>query len=188
MRLDELARRQGDDITIEWRSFLLRPTPEDRDRDEFVAYTDKWARPAGMEPAATFSFPWSGDTPPSSSAPAAVAGKVAAGFGAEAGRRFHHDVLEAYFSRNLTISDPDVLFDVAEQAGIDRAEFAASYHDQYQPLLRQVYDEHNLAINSGITGVPAVVVDDRYLVPGAVDVEQYEQVLEHVRGERSAEE
>ena len=43
-----------------------------------------------------------------------------------------------------------------------------------------------LAVNSGITGVPAVVVDERFLVPGAVDADQYERVLEHVRTERAA--
>ena len=187
MRLDELAERQGDDITIEWRSFLLRPAPEERSRDEFANYTNSWSRPAGMEPATSFQYPWQGAEPPESSVPSAIAGKVAASFGASTGRRFHHLLLEAYFTDNRTISEVETLADIAEAAEIDRAEFLASYEDQYRPLLRQVYDEHNLAINSGVTGVPAVVVDERYLVPGAVEVEYYEEVLAHVRAERSAE-
>ncbi|MDG2113919.1 MAG: hypothetical protein P8N02_15055, partial [Actinomycetota bacterium] len=77
MRLDELARREGDDISIEWKSFLLRPAPEERSREDFADYTTKWERPAGLEPKTDFRFPWSGDEPPESSLPSAVAGKVA---------------------------------------------------------------------------------------------------------------
>ena len=134
-----------------------------------------------MEPAASFTHPWQGDAPPSSSGPSAVAGKVAASFGGDAERRFHRALLEAYFTHNRTVSDTDVLFDVAAAVDLDPAEFSERYHDQYRPLLREVYDEHNLAINSGVTGVPAVVVGDRYLVPGAVDVEVYQEVIEQVR-------
>lgn len=187
MRLDELARREGDDISIEWKSFLLRPAPEERSRQQFADYTNSWSRPAGLEPDTDFTFPWTGDDPPESSVPSAIAGKVAESFGAEQGRRFHHRLLEAYFTHNRTISDTEVLFDIAEQVGIDRATFASTYHDQRQPLLREVYDEHNLAINSGVTGVPAVVVDNRFLVPGAVDVDYYEEVLAHARSASASE-
>ena len=138
MRLDELERREGDDITVEWRSFLLRPNPEERSRDQFRDYTMSWARPAGMEPAASFTHPWQGDAPPSSSGPSAVAGKVAASFGGDAERRFHRALLEAYFTHNRTVSDTDVLFDVAAAVDLDPAEFSERYHDQYRPLLREV--------------------------------------------------
>lgn len=185
MRLDELARREGDDISIEWKSFLLRPAPEQRGREEFANYTNSWSRPSSLEPETDFSFPWSGGEPPESSVPSAIAGKVAATFGVEASARFHHLLLEAYFAHNRTISDMATLLEVAEAAGIDGNEFSSTYADQERPLLRQVYDEHNLAVNSGVTGVPAVVVGERYLIPGAVDVEQYEEVLAHVRSERS---
>ena len=186
MRLDELAKREGDDISIEWKSFLLRPVAEERSREDFATYTASWSRPAGLEPATSFTFPWTGSEPPESSVPSAIAGKVAASFGAAAGRRFHLELLEAYFTHNRTISDLETLLDVAEQAEIDRDMFAASYHDQRQSLLRQVYEEHNLAVSSGVTGVPAVVIDQQFIVPGAVEVEQYVKVLEHVRAERAS--
>ena len=186
MRLDELARREGDDITIEWKSFLLRPAPEERSKDQFADYTESWARPAGMEPETSFSYPWAGGAPPESSVNSAVAGKVAAQLATDGGHEFHRRLLRAYFTDNRTISDLDTLADVAEEAGLSRDEFTSTFHDQHAPLLRQVYDEHNLAVNSGITGVPAVVVDERFLVPGAVDADQYERVLEHVRTERAA--
>jgi len=187
VRLDELARREGDDITIEWKSFLLRPAPEERSKDDFAAYTESWARPAGMEPETAFSYPWAGEAPPASSLNSAVAGKVAEQISTDGGSEFHRRLLTAYFTDNRTISDLETLADIAEESGLSRDEFMSTFADQRTPLLRLVYDEHNLAVNSGITGVPAVVVDDRFLVPGAVDVDQYERVLEHVRTERAAE-
>lgn len=185
MRLDELAADEGDGITIEWRSFLLRPAPEERDVDEFTRYTEKWARPAGLEPRAGFTIPWSGESsPPSHSLPAAVAGKVVQHHFPNSFDDFHHRLLAAYFVENRTISERSVLIDVAGEAGIDTAGFASFYDDQWTPLARAAYEEHNQAINAGIGGVPAVVVDNTYLVTGAVDTDQYRQVVATVRQER----
>lgn len=185
MRLEQLAGIEGDGIEIEWRSFLLRPEPEERDPEKFAKYTHSWERPAGLEPAAKFNTPWSGEhAPPSHSMPAAIAGKVAHTFGSEAAKAYHQALLDAYFVDNRTVSERDVLLDVAVEAGIDRDEFAARFDDQRVPLAQQVIEDHNDAINSGVTGVPAVVVDGRYLVGGAVDVEHYQRVLAQVRAER----
>lgn len=186
MRLDELAAEEGDGVTIEWRSFLLRPAAEERDLGEFTAYTASWERPAGMEPRARFTTPWSGaNDPPSHSLPAAVAGKVVQRMFAESFDEFHHRLMDAYFVENRTISERSVLVEVAGEAGVDEAVFASFYDDQWQPLARAAYEEHNQAINAGINGVPAVVVDNTYLVSGAVDTDHYRQVLARVREEQA---
>ena len=54
MRLDQLEERMGDAISVEWRSFLLRPEPKTPDQEKFVEYTRSWLRPAEMEPATDF--------------------------------------------------------------------------------------------------------------------------------------
>ncbi len=186
MRLEQLAGMEGDGVEIEWRSFLLRPEPEERDMEKFTKYTRSWERPAEIEPEAKFNSPWSGEhEPPSHSMPAAIAGKVAASFGPEAAKAYHQGLLDAYFVENRTVSDRDVLLDVADEVGIDREEFASRFDEGRVPIAHQVIEDHNAAINAGVTGVPAVVVDGRYLVGGAVDVDQYQRVLEHVRSERS---
>jgi predicted DsbA family dithiol-disulfide isomerase len=182
VRLDELLAEEGDDITVEWRSFLLRPAPEERDLAEFTTYTKKWARPADMEPRASFSTPWSGENdPPSHSLPSAVAAKVVEKYFPDSFDDFHHKLMKAYFIENRTVSDRSVLIEVAGAAGIDGDEFARHYDDEWQPLARAAYEDHNEAIGSGINGVPAVVVDGQYLVSGAVDVDHYRQVLAQVR-------
>jgi predicted DsbA family dithiol-disulfide isomerase len=185
VRLEQLKRIEGEGIDITWRSFLLRPVAEERDRAEFTAYTTRWARPAAMEPEAPFTIPWSDEhEPPSHSLPGAVAGKLVQHHFADRFDEFHHRLLRAYFSENRDISDRNVLADVARAAGVDRREFEPLYDDQFKPLARAAYDDHNQAINAGIQGVPAVVVDGRYLISGAVEVDHYRAALAQVRSER----
>lgn len=188
MRLEELERRLGDRVSVEWRSFLLRPVPEARPMEDFTAYTESWARPSGMAPEAGFAHPWSGENPPpNGSLSSSIAGKVAESFGAEAWEAFHKGLLAAYFTEHRTISDVGVQADVAEAAGIDRAEFERRLVDDYEAAKTAVIAEFEQAQQAGITGIPSVVVDGRYLVSGAVDVEHYIRVVEHVEAERAGE-
>jgi predicted DsbA family dithiol-disulfide isomerase len=181
VRLEELADELGDDITIEWRSFLLRPEPEERSLEAFTRYTEKWARPASMEPRARFTT-WTGEhQPPSHSLPSSVAGKVAATFGPTAERAFHDHLFPAYFSENRTISDRTVLLDVAGEAGLDPAEFDRRWQADEDELTKAVWRDYATAVQSGIQGVPAVVVNRRWLIPGAVDVEEYRRAVAHSR-------
>ena len=185
MRLDEIADEYGDSVELVWRSFMLRPQPEERPREKFVAYTRSWERPAALEPRVTFN-PWASENePPSHSLPAAVAGKTAATFGADAYREFHHRTMAAYFTDNRTISDWSVLLDIAEESGIDREEFDRRRQAGAEGMVGEIVSEHNEAIGAGISGVPALVVGERYLVPGAVDVADYRSVIDRYLAERA---
>ena len=187
MRLDQVVEEYGDDVELIWRSFMLRPEPEERSTEKFVEYTRSWERPAALEPKVTFRT-WSTDNPPPShSAPSAVAGKVAARFGPERYRAFHRRVMEAYFTENRTISDRSVLLDIAEEAGIDRQAFDQRWQEEGEALLGQVVAEHNEAVGAGINAVPSLVVGEKYLVAGAVDVADYRQVIDTYRRESIAE-
>lgn len=181
MRLARIAEEYGDQVTMEWRSFLLRPEPEPRPLAEFVEYTTKWARPAAMEPATTFTTWASGEAPPTHSFPAALAGKVAATFGPAAHRAFSDRLFAAYFTENRTISRRSVLLDVAAEAGLDRADFEQRWVERENDLVLAVWQDHGTAVKSGIQGVPAVVVDRRWLISGAVDVDHYHAAIAHAR-------
>ena len=179
MRLDQLAAEAGDRVRIQWRSFLLRPRPEERTVEAFREYTTSWRRPAALEAGARFTV-WEGGEPPSHSLPAAIGGKVAESFGAAAFDRFHHRLLEAYFAENRTISDPTVLAEVASESDLDPAAFATRYEADRERLAGAVIDDHNQALERGITAVPTVVVDDDLVLPGALDLEAYRRIVDRL--------
>ena len=182
MRLDELVRQEGDNITVQWKSFLLRPQSELRDKAEFAEYTKSWERPASLEPLAKFSTPWSGENPPPShSLPAAVAGKTAATFGEAAWRRYHHQMLRAYFTENRDISDSGVLLNLAHEVDIDKHIFEETLKANKEIFETQIFAEHNEALSSGVNGVPAVVIDNKFLISGAVEIDHYKKALVHYR-------
>lgn len=181
MRVDELKRRMGDTIDVQWKSFLLRTEPKTSSLEKFTRYTESWARPAEMEPDAKFTTPWaSGATPPSSSFPAQMAWKASAAFGDEAQQRYHHALLDAYFVQNRNISDGPVLAEIAHECDIDKDEFVALFTEQHDSLRDIVAQEHNDAIGRGITAVPTVVLGEAFPVPGAQDVETYERLVERM--------
>ena len=176
MRLDDVSAHYGDQVDVDWHSYLLRPEPEPRPLEEFTAYTRKWQRPGSLEARATFNQ-WSGQNlPPSHSFPSALAGKVAGTFGAAAQHAFSGRMFEAYFTENRTISDRAVLTDIAVEAGLERAAFELRWNEQETDLVKEVWRDYTTAVQSGIRGVPAVVVNRRYLVSGAVDVREYQRV------------
>jgi predicted DsbA family dithiol-disulfide isomerase len=89
-----------------------------------------------------------------------------------------HALFETYFTHGRSTSDHEVLVAAAEKAGLDGAaarDVLAS--DRYADDVRQA--EH-LWRTRGINGVPAVIIDERYLVSGAQSPEAYEQVLRQI--------
>jgi len=179
VRVEELKERLGDKVEIQWKSFLLRTEPKTTSLEKFIEYTNSWQRPAAMEPRTRYTTPWaSGAEPPTSSLPAQVAWKASSTFGADKQDAFHDALLTAYFTDNRNIADWAVLSDIAEEVGIDRVEFEAFLDVNRKYLASWVIDEHNSAIQSGVTAVPTVVIGDVLPVPGAQDVDQYERLVE----------
>jgi len=181
VRVDELKRRMGDAITIEWKSFLLRTEPKTSSLEKFIGYTKSWERCAEMEPNATFTTPWaSGAAPPSSSFPAQMAWKASAHFGQEAQQRYHHALLDAYFVQNRNISDGPELAQIAHEVDIDKDAFVELFTEQHDSLRDMVAQEHNDAIGRGVTAVPTMVLGGAFPVPGAQDVDTYERLVSRV--------
>jgi predicted DsbA family dithiol-disulfide isomerase len=88
----------------------------------------------------------------------------------------HPRLFEAYWVRGLDIGSDQVLLDVAEDAGLDRAE-AIDVLASPDAALAAIEQETRAVVQQGITGVPGWVVDDRYLIPGAQPHEAFERVL-----------
>ena len=106
----------------------------------------------------------------------------------EGGTTLQHAVAEqlfdAHFSRGVDVGDRGQLAEVATRAGLDRdrvAAFLASGEGAAET--RAAIDE---ARALGISGVPAFVFDERYLVSGAQPASVFLQALEQVTRETAA--
>ena len=84
-------------------------------------------------------------------------------------------LFRAYFQQRRNISDPEVLLDIAEAEGFDRAAAAEALDDP--ALSTAVRIEEQRAAENRITSVPTFVVADKYILQGAAKPEEYAQAL-----------
>jgi predicted DsbA family dithiol-disulfide isomerase len=97
----------------------------------------------------------------------------------------HPRLFDAYWARGLDIGDERVLVAEGTAVGLSEGEIRetledARYVDQIEAFTRA-------AIELGAGGVPAWLVDERYLVPGAQPHDVFEQVLGRLGHEPVAE-
>lgn len=173
MRFDDIKEHFGDQVDLTWKSFLLRGEPKATTMEKHQKYTLSWQRPAEAEPRAVFNT-WSGEhEPPSSSLPAQVGFKVLEANWPEFAPAMHTRLLEAYFAENRTISDWGVLGDLAAEVGVDRNDFLTMVDEQRQSMAQVVIDQHNSAIEQGITAVPTLLINEVLPIPGAQELDSY---------------
>ena len=84
----------------------------------------------------------------------------------------------AYFTENLSPADHQILVDAAERAGLDRnaaAEVLSSgrYSDEVRTAERYWQSK-------GISGVPDVIFNDRYLISGGQPAEVFEDAIRQI--------
>ncbi|PXW99449.1 putative DsbA family dithiol-disulfide isomerase [Sphaerotilus hippei] len=90
-------------------------------------------------------------------------------------------LLQSYHGRGENVSDPDVLVRVAGSVGLDEARARALLaSDEFADAVRANERRWQQA---GISSVPAVIVDGRYLISGGQPPEVFEQVLRQVLAE-----
>ncbi len=179
VRLQRIEQEFAGRVTLEFRSFLLRPRPAtDRSLEKFRAYTRSWQRPAAEPDSGRFRV-WEGDAgPPSHSVPPHLVAKAAARLGEAAFRGMHERLLCAYFAENQDISARPTLERLWKEVGLDPDAFAG--HEDPE-LLEQVLAEHKDAAERGIHGVPTVLVLGQDVpITGAHPLPVYRRWLERV--------
>jgi predicted DsbA family dithiol-disulfide isomerase len=172
VRVRRLEEEFGEQLHVEWRSFLLRPQPDpNRTLEKFKAYTRSWQRPAEDPDGGTFRV-WSTDAgPPSHSVPPHLVAKAAALLSPDAFGRVHDRLLHAYFADNRDITERETLRAIWREADLPEDMFDRNGDPA---LLQRVLDEHAAALEYGIDGVPAMRIADRDgYVMGAQPLEIY---------------
>lgn len=84
-------------------------------------------------------------------------------------------LLAAYFTEQTDISDPEALVAIAEKVGLDGREAREILASNR--FAEQVRSEEAIWIRRGVRGVPAVIVNDRYLISGGQPPEEFERQL-----------
>lgn len=92
---------------------------------------------------------------------------------------------EAYFVRNLELSDPSVLMEAGVACGLGSDEIRRVLEGE--EFLGEVLDDENQAAQLGVTGVPFFVINGKYAVPGALPKEEMLRVLQKVEAEGAQE-
>jgi predicted DsbA family dithiol-disulfide isomerase len=175
--LEKLEESRG--VEIHWRSFELRPAgsvlPPDY-RERILA-----ARPRLVQMAREY-YGLDIDSGPFgiNSRPALIGAKYAESRGV--GDAYHKAVFDAYWQQAKSIEDPAVLRDIAAKVGLDPGEFEAA-------LANPVYDAEvsadiEQAYAYGLNGVPALVFENKYLVPGAQPYDRLAQIVDQIEAEQ----
>jgi len=92
-----------------------------------------------------------------------------------------HALFDSYFTRGENIADHDVLVAAVARAGLDEDEARAILSsDRYAAEVREA---ERLWQGRGIQSVPAIVIDNRYLISGGQPPEAFEQALRQIAAE-----
>lgn len=113
------------------------------------------------------------------SRPALIGAKFAEANGA--GEAYHRAVFRAYWEQAADIGDLETLAGIAAGVGLDRPAFLAALDDPAHSAAVDADIEQARAY--GLSGVPALVFADRYLVSGAQPYPTLKEVTAQVRGE-----
>lgn len=87
-------------------------------------------------------------------------------------------LFRAHFNERRNLGDPDVLLDIAADAGLHREAAKAALDDP--GLEARVIAEEAQAWDMNISGVPAMIVEGKFLIPGAQAPEVYVNALRRV--------
>lgn len=103
---------------------------------------------------------------------------TADGHGPAAQNTLKEHLLAAYFTHGRNVGDVDVIAACATDAGLDGSALRAWLDTDDGK--NEVIADIEAAMAREITGVPAFVVNDQFLIPGAQDVDVFVNVLERI--------
>lgn len=98
--------------------------------------------------------------------------------GAEDQGIFKERLLSAYFTEGLDVGALDTVLACARECGLESDALATWLAEGHG--VEEVMNDLEGAAAREISAVPSFVIDDRFLVPGAQDVDVFVQVLERV--------
>jgi predicted DsbA family dithiol-disulfide isomerase len=92
-----------------------------------------------------------------------------------------HALFKAYFTEGENPSSHEVLARLAGEAGLDQEKARAILASD--AFAQETREQERFYLDQGIHSVPAVIVNDRYLIQGGQPVEVFEQALRQIAAE-----
>ena len=185
------------DVEVRWMPFELNPdlSPEGKLQDRHLAEVygrspeEIAAMRAQMQATAeragfAMTYSGEGEAPPAMMWNTFAAHKLLrwalADSGAEAQTRLKVALLKAHFQQRRSVADREVLLDIAEGEGFDRAAAADALADEALAIAVRVEEQRGR--EAGINSVPSFVVEGKYLIQGAREPDDYAHMLRQVAG------
>lgn len=173
--LDQLA--ETEDIEVVWKSFELRPNgapPVPDSYKERIAAA--WPRTRQMAKE-HFGVDMQTHSWGVNSRLALEGAKFAEENGV--GPAYHEAMFRAHFVEDRDFGDLQILADLAEDVGLDRAEFLAAVENGL--YAKQVDADVAQAHAYGISGVPGTIIENKYLVSGAQPFEALQDIVRQIK-------
>lgn len=192
-RLKDALKELGwqDKFEITYRAFELDPTASKQPKD--ISIVDRLAKKyrlsvgeakekidaidaQGRELGIDFRY---ATAKPSNTFDAHRLMKLAsAKYDGEVVEKLNEQLFDAYFVRNQVLADRAVLLENSLVAGLREEDVMRVLDsEEYAPEVRQDEEE---AARFGVRGVPYIVFNHRYAVPGAVSIDDFKRILEEV--------
>jgi predicted DsbA family dithiol-disulfide isomerase len=171
--------KQAYDVEIVWRSYELRPKGSPPIPPEYLARI-KAGKPRLIQLAREqYGVGLNQGPTGTNSRTALIGAKIAEAQGR--GAAYHDAIFRAYWQRANNIGDADVLAEIAHAIGLEREAFLIALSDEAYEA--QVEADVEQAYQYGLTGVPALIFNNRYLVSGAQSYEVLKQVVEKIEAD-----
>lgn len=188
-----LALLEGEiEADIRWHAFELNPDmPADgeergahiarkygRTLDQARGVQDQM-RTAAIDAGVSLDYSGEGDPPPAMMWNTFDAHKLLVwaleSAGPEVQMKLKLALFDAHFGQRRNLGDHDVLINIAASVGLNRESAGAALFST--ELAAHVRAEEQAAFDMNITGVPAMVIEGKFLIPGAQEPEVYADVL-----------
>lgn len=180
---------------IRWRPFELNPDMPPEGEEQEAHLQRKYRRPAeegakirgqmkaiAEQAGVSLAYEGEGEAPPAMMWNTRDAHKLLAfaleQAGPETQTALKLALFRAHFNERRNLGDRAVLLDIAAAAGLHRAAAKAALDDP--DLEARVVAEEQQAWDMNISGVPAMIVEGKFLIPGAQGPEVYVNALRRV--------
>lgn len=191
-----LAELEGEiDAEVRWRPFELNPDMPTEGEDQQAHLRRKYGRSEAemrdtrermraiaREAGVSLDYSGEGEAPPAMMWNTFEAHRLLAWVldseGPTKQTQLKIALFRAHFNERRRIGERPVLLDVAEGCGLSREAAETALEDE--ALAVRVRTEERQALDMNITGVPAMVVEGRFLIPGAQQPETYVTALRRV--------